>query len=71
MEPGKSILDALLEAGIAVNFSCMEGACGTCETLVPERSSNTTQLTFLGDELLADVHGVRQQFVRWDGAAVR
>ncbi|MGJ5043116.1 PDR/VanB family oxidoreductase [Bradyrhizobium sp. HKCCYLRH1062] len=32
--PGKSILDALLEAGIAANFSCMEGVCGTCETRV-------------------------------------
>jgi tetrachlorobenzoquinone reductase len=36
VEPGKSILDALLEAGIAANFSCMEGVCGTCETRVLE-----------------------------------
>ncbi|MGQ0845727.1 MAG: PDR/VanB family oxidoreductase [Sporichthyaceae bacterium] len=29
---GCSVLDALAEAGIAVNFSCAEGTCGTCET---------------------------------------
>ena len=34
MEPGKSILDAVLEAGIAASFSCMEGVCGTCEPRV-------------------------------------
>lgn len=33
---GKSILDALLEAGIDVPFSCKEGVCGTCETPVLE-----------------------------------
>ena len=32
--PGKTILDALLDAGIAVNYSCAEGVCGTCETRV-------------------------------------
>jgi tetrachlorobenzoquinone reductase len=36
VEPGKSILDALLEAGVAASFSCMEGVCGTCETRVLE-----------------------------------
>ncbi len=34
--PGKSILDALLEAGIAHPYSCREGVCGTCETNVIE-----------------------------------
>ena len=34
VQPGKTILDALLDAGIAVNYSCAEGVCGTCETLV-------------------------------------
>ncbi|MBR0854475.1 PDR/VanB family oxidoreductase [Bradyrhizobium liaoningense] len=34
VDPGKSILDALLEAGIAASFSCMEGVCGSCETRV-------------------------------------
>ncbi|MEW9572990.1 2Fe-2S iron-sulfur cluster-binding protein [Rhodanobacter sp. Si-c] len=34
--PGKSILDALLEAGIEAPYSCHEGVCGTCETRVLE-----------------------------------
>jgi vanillate O-demethylase ferredoxin subunit len=32
--PGDSILDALLDAGVDVSFSCTEGVCGTCETKV-------------------------------------
>jgi ferredoxin-NADP reductase len=36
VEPGKSILDAVLDAGIAASFSCTEGVCGTCETRVIE-----------------------------------
>jgi ferredoxin-NADP reductase len=30
----KSLLDALLEAGVDVPYSCFEGVCGTCETRV-------------------------------------
>lgn len=33
---GQTILDALLEAGISVNYACAEGVCGTCETRVVE-----------------------------------
>jgi tetrachlorobenzoquinone reductase len=36
IETGKTILDALLDAGIAVNYACTEGVCGTCETRVLE-----------------------------------
>jgi len=36
VEPGKSILDTVLDAGIDVPFSCTEGTCGTCETRVIE-----------------------------------
>ncbi len=36
VEPGKTILNALLDAGIAVNYACTEGVCGTCETKVLE-----------------------------------
>ncbi len=36
VEPGKTILDALLDAGIAANYACTEGVCGTCETRVLE-----------------------------------
>jgi tetrachlorobenzoquinone reductase len=32
--PGKTILDALNEAGIEPACSCIEGVCGTCETRV-------------------------------------
>ncbi|MFE3837612.1 PDR/VanB family oxidoreductase [Pseudogemmobacter sonorensis] len=31
---GKTIIDALVEAGVRVNYSCREGVCGTCETRV-------------------------------------
>jgi vanillate O-demethylase ferredoxin subunit len=31
---GKTILDAMLEAGIDVPYSCLEGVCATCETRV-------------------------------------
>ena len=31
-----TILDALVAAGIAVEHSCLEGVCGTCETKVLE-----------------------------------
>ena len=33
---GKTILEAVLNAGVAVNFACTEGVCGTCETRVIE-----------------------------------
>lgn len=36
VEPGVSILDAVLEAGAVVDCSCEEGTCGTCETDVLE-----------------------------------
>lgn len=34
--PDKSLLHTLLEAGIAVDHSCQEGVCGSCETRVLE-----------------------------------
>jgi ferredoxin--NADP+ reductase/vanillate O-demethylase ferredoxin subunit len=33
---GKSLLDALLDAGVEVEHSCREGVCGSCETAVLE-----------------------------------
>jgi len=33
---GKSLLDALLDAGLDVDHSCREGVCGACETKVLE-----------------------------------
>jgi ferredoxin-NADP reductase len=34
VDPGQSILDALLIAGVEAKFSCREGTCGTCEVAV-------------------------------------
>lgn len=34
--PGKTILETLLDAGVNVASSCLEGVCGTCETRVLE-----------------------------------
>jgi vanillate O-demethylase ferredoxin subunit len=34
--PGKTILDALLDAGVNASYACAEGVCGTCETKVLE-----------------------------------
>jgi ferredoxin-NADP reductase len=34
--PGKTILDTLLDAGMSVQYSCMEGVCASCETRVLE-----------------------------------
>jgi len=36
VQAGKTILDALLDAGIAASYACTEGVCGTCETRVVE-----------------------------------
>lgn len=47
--PGKSILDALLDAGVAVSYACTEGVCGTCETRVIEGLPDHRDL-FLGKE---------------------
>lgn len=33
---GKTILDALIDEGIEVSYSCSQGVCGTCETRVLE-----------------------------------
>ena len=34
VEPGETILFALISAGVDVEFSCEEGLCGACETKV-------------------------------------
>ncbi len=36
VKPGQTILDALLDAGVAAAYACSEGLCGTCETVVLE-----------------------------------
>jgi tetrachlorobenzoquinone reductase len=49
VEAGKTILNALLDAGITVNYACSEGVCGTCETRVIEGIPDHRDL-FLGKE---------------------
>jgi ferredoxin len=51
--PGDSILDALLDAGVDVSFSCTEGVCGTCETKVIDGIPDHRD-SFLTDEEKAD-----------------
>jgi vanillate O-demethylase ferredoxin subunit len=34
VKEGMTVLDALLEEGVDVPFSCREGVCGSCETKV-------------------------------------
>jgi ferredoxin-NADP reductase len=49
VEAGKTILDALLDAGIPATYACAEGVCGTCETKVIEGIPDHRDL-FLGKE---------------------
>lgn len=48
--PQKSILDVLIEAGIAVQHSCCDGVCGTCETRVLEGIPDHRDSVLLGEE---------------------
>lgn len=49
VEAGKTILNALLDAGIAANYACTEGVCGTCETRVIDGIPDHRDL-FLGKD---------------------
>jgi vanillate O-demethylase ferredoxin subunit len=53
VQPGDSILDALLDARVDVSFSCTEGVCGTCETKVIDGIPDHRD-SFLSDEEKAD-----------------
>lgn len=54
VEPGKTILDALLNAGIAANHACTEGVCGTCETRVIDGIPDHRDLFLSKDEQAAN-----------------
>lgn len=47
---GKTILDALLDEGIDVPYSCEEGVCGTCETRVIEGTPDHRDLVLSKEE---------------------
>ncbi|CAN7334400.1 PDR/VanB family oxidoreductase [Variovorax sp. LjRoot178] len=46
---GKSILDVLIEAGVAIPHSCCDGVCGTCETRVIEGVPEHRDAVLLGE----------------------
>ena len=48
--PQKSILDVLIEAGIAVQYSCCDGVCGTCETRVLDGVPDHRDSVLLGED---------------------
>ena len=48
--PGKPILDVLLDEGIDVPFSCMEGVCGSCKVGVLEGVPDHRDLVLTDEE---------------------
>ena len=50
---GKTILEAILDAGIDAPYSCMEGVCGTCETRVLEGVPEHRDLVLTREEQAA------------------
>lgn len=54
IEPGKTILNALLDAGIPANYACTEGVCGTCETRVLQGIPDHRDLFLSKDEQAAN-----------------
>ena len=48
--PGKTILDALLDLGMDVAYSCQEGVCGTCEVRVLEGTPDHRDLVLSNAE---------------------
>ncbi len=47
---GKTILDAVLDAGIDMSYSCMEGVCGSCEVAVLEGTPDHRDLVLTKSE---------------------
>lgn len=50
VQPGESILDALLKLGVDVPYSCMEGVCGSCEVGVIEGEPDHRDLILSKEE---------------------
>lgn len=54
IKPGRTILQALLEAGVDVPFSCEQGVCGSCETRVLEGVPDHRDAILSDDERAAN-----------------
>lgn len=54
IQPGQTILDAVLDAKISVSFSCTEGVCGCCETAVIEGTPDHRDLVLSKEEHAAN-----------------
>lgn len=52
--PGKTILQALLDAGVNAPYSCMEGVCGSCEVRVIEGQPDHRDLVLSDEERAQD-----------------
>jgi vanillate O-demethylase ferredoxin subunit len=52
--PGKTVLQALAEAGIEVPFSCEQGVCGTCLTRVVDGTPEHRDMYLTPDEQAAN-----------------
>lgn len=52
--PGENILDALLDNGIDLPFSCMEGVCGSCRVGVIEGTPDHRDMVLSDDEMAAN-----------------
>ncbi|MET8430453.1 PDR/VanB family oxidoreductase [Nocardia sp. NPDC004860] len=50
---GESVLDALEQAGVAVEYSCREGTCGTCEVAVVSGTPDHRDSVLTDDERAA------------------
>lgn len=51
---GKPILDVLLDEGIEIAFSCMEGVCGSCEVAVLDGIPDHRDVVFSAEERAAN-----------------
>ncbi len=51
---GETILEALLEAGVDVEFSCREGTCGTCEVIIIEGEADHRDMLLSDQEKAAN-----------------
>jgi tetrachlorobenzoquinone reductase len=52
--PRSTILDALLDAGVDVPYSCREGVCGTCEVGVLEGAPDHRDVVLTSEERSAN-----------------